>query len=66
MTVFDMDIIVTLANIELGEVAGISQLVHEVRDDKEGVCVTGGVFVEVSVVLAGVKFSILFDKEERR
>ena len=66
VTIFDADVVVPPVNIELSEVASVFQLVHEVRDEREGVGVTGGIFVEVLVVLAGVKFAIfLFDKEER-
>ena len=66
VTILDVDIIVPLVNIELGEVVSVFQLVHEVGDEGEGVGVTGGVFVEVMVVLAGAKFAIfLLDKEER-
>ena len=44
----------------------VFQLVHEVGNEREGVGVAGGVFVEVVVVLAGVEFTVfLFDKEEK-
>ena len=65
VTIFDVDIVVPPMNIELGEVASVFQLVHKVRDEREGVGVTGGMFVEVSVVLAGAKFAVSpFNKEE--
>ena len=65
--IFDADVVVSPTDIELGEVASIFQLVHKARDEREGVGVTGGVFVEVTVVLAGTEFAILFlNKEERR
>ena len=67
VTILDMDVVVPPSNVEFCEVASIFLLVHEVGDEGKGVGVTGGVFVEVSVVLARMKFSILlFDKEERR
>ena len=66
VAVFDADVVVSPVNVEFGEVASVFQLVHEVGDKGKGVGVTGGVFVEVMVVLAGAEFSILlFDKEER-
>ena len=66
VTIFDADIVVPPMNIKLGEVASVFQLVHEVRDEREGVGVAGGVFIEVAVVLAGVEFTVfLLDKEER-
>ena len=65
VAVFDTDIVVSPTNIELSEVASVFQLVHKVGDKGEGIGVAGGVFVEVSIVLAGVELSILlFDKEE--
>ena len=65
VAVLDTDIVVPPSNVKFGEVASIFQLVHEVRDKGKGVGVSGGVFVEVSVVLAGTEFAILlFDEEE--
>ena len=65
VTILDADIVVSPTNIEFSEVANIFQLVHEVRDEGKGVGVTGGVFVEISVVLAGMEFAVfLLDKEE--
>ena len=67
MTILDSDIVVSPMNVKLGEVVSVFQLVHEVGDEGEGVSVTSGVFVEVPVILARTKFSILFlDKEEGR
>ena len=64
VTICNTDIVVSLTNIELDEVASIFQLVHKVRDDREGVCVASSVFIEVAIVLARVKFAIfLFNKE---
>ena len=45
VTVFDTDIVVPPMNIELGEMSSVFQLVHEVGDEGEGVCITGGVFI---------------------
>ena len=65
VAIFDMDIVVSSMNIELGEVVSIFQLVHKVRYEGEGVCIAGGVFIEIPVVLAGTKFVIfLFNKKE--
>ena len=67
VAVFDADVVIPPANIELGEVASVFQLVHEVGDEGKGVGIAGGVFVEVSIVLARTKFSVfLLDKEEGR
>ena len=64
VAVFDADIVVSPTNVELGEVASVFQLVHEVGNEREGVSVLGGVFVKVSIILAGTKFSILLFNEE--
>ena len=66
VTILDADIVVPPSNVEFREVASVFQLVHKVGDEGKGVGVTGGVFVEVPVILARTKFSILLlDKEER-
>ena len=66
VTILDADVVVSPTNIKLGEVASIFQLVHEVGNERKRVGVTGGIFIEVSVILARTKFSILLlDKEER-
>ena len=65
VAIFDSDIVVPSMNIEFGEVMSILQLVNEVGNERKGVGIVGGVFVEVSIVLAGVEFAIfLLDKEE--
>ena len=66
VTVFDADIVVPPSDVELGEVTSVFQLVNKVRNEGKGVGVVGGVFTEVSIVLAGTEFAILLlDKEER-
>ena len=65
VTIFDMDIVVSPMNVKLGEVVNIFQLVHEVRDERERIGITGGMFIEVVVILARAEFPVfLFDKEE--
>ena len=67
VTILDVDVVVPPMNIELGEVASVFQLVHKVGDERKEIGIAGSVFIEVSVVLAGVEFAIfLLDKEERR
>ena len=66
VTVFDVDIVVPPSDVKLDEVASIFQLVHKVGDERKGVGIMGDVFIQVSVVLTGAEFSILFfDKEEK-
>ena len=51
--------------VEFGEDLGVPEFVDEVGDEGEGIGITNGMFVKVSVVLAGAKSAILlFDKEE--
>ena len=65
VTILDADIILPSTNVECSEVVSIFQLVHEVRDEREGIGVTGGMLVEVSVILTEMEFAILLlDKEE--
>ena len=65
VTILDVDIVVPPTDIKFGEVTSIFQLVNEIRNERKGVGVVGGVFVEVPVILARMEFSIfLFDKEE--
>ena len=67
MAVFNLYVVIPPPYVELGENRGVSQFVHEVRDEGEGVGVTNGVFIDISVVLAGAESSIfLFDEEEGR
>ena len=65
VTVLDVNIVVAPMNIKLGKVASVFQLVHEVRNKGKGVCISGGMFVEVAIILARAKLAIfLLDKEE--
>ena len=65
VAIFDVDIVVSPSNVELGEVVSIFQLVHKVGDEEKGVGIAGGVFIEVPVILARTEFSILLlDDEE--
>ena len=65
VAILDADVVVSPSNVEFGEVVSVFQLVHEVGNERKGVVVTGGVFVEVTVVLARAEFAVLrLDKEE--
>ena len=65
VTILDADIVVPLTNVEFGEVTNVFQLVYKVGDEREEICIMGGVFVKVLVVIAGVEFAVLlFDEEE--
>ena len=67
MAIFNSYVVIPPPYIKLGENRGMSQFVHEIRDEGEGIGVTNGVFIDVSIVLAGAKSSVfLFDEEEGR
>ena len=66
VTVLDSYIVLPPLNVEFGEDLGVSQLVYKIRDEREGVGVVNGVFIDVTVVLAGAESSVfLLNKEER-
>ena len=65
VAVLDSYIVVFPVYVKLGEDFSVSQFVYEVGDEGKGVGVTDGVFIDIAVVLAGVKSTIfLFDEEE--
>ena len=67
VTIFDSYVVVSPADVELSKYLGVSQFVHEVGDERKGVGVVDGVFVDITVVLARAESSVLlFDEEERR
>ena len=66
VAVLDLHVVVSPANIKLGENFGISQLIHKVGDEGERVGVMNGVFIDIMVVLAGAESSILFFDEKER
>ena len=51
MAIFDADIVISSADIKLGEEFGVFEFVGEVRDEGKWVGVTGGMLVQVLVVL---------------
>ena len=63
----DSDIVISPSYIKLGKDLGILEFVDEIRDQGEGIRVSNSMAVEISVILARSKASILFlDEEERR
>ena len=67
MPVFDSDIIVSPSDIKLDEKFHSLEFIDEVRDERERVCVTGGMFIDIVMVLTGLEAAIfLFNEEERR
>ena len=67
VSILDSDIVVSPSYVKLSEDLGIFEFVDEVRDQREGVCISDCMAVKVLVILTGSKASILFlDEEEGR
>ena len=65
VSILDVDIVVSLLNIKLGEVFHVFKFVNKVKDEGERIGISDGVLVQVAIVLAGAEFPVLlFDKEE--
>ena len=65
VAICDVNIVIPPVDIELGEQFGILELVDEVGDKRKWVGISGGMFVQVAVVLTGVETAIfLLNKEE--
>ena len=66
VSIFDPYVVISPADVELSENFSIPQFIYEVGDERKGIGVADGVFVDIAVVLAGAESSILlFDEEER-
>ena len=66
VAILDSYVVVSPAYVKFGEDLSISQFVYKVGDEGKRVGVSDGMFIDVTVVLAGVESSILlFNKEER-
>ena len=66
MPIFDSDIVVSPSHVEFGEDFHPLELIDEVRNEWKRVCIMDSVFVNIVIVLAGLKATVLlFDEEER-
>ena len=66
MPIFDSDIVVSPSHVEFGEDFHPLELIDKVRNEWKRVCITDSVFVNIAIVLAGLKATVLlFDEEER-
>ena len=66
MAIFDMDIVIAPVDVKFSEQFGILELINEVGDEGKRVRASNGMFVQISVVLAGKNASILlFNNEEQ-
>ena len=66
MPVFDLDIIVSPLNVKLGEDFHPLEFIDKVGNKGKRVCITDSVFINVAIVLAGSKATILLLDEEDR
>ena len=65
VSILDMGIVIFPLYIKFGKDSSVLEFINEVRDKGKGIGITNGMFIKVTVVLAGVEVSIfLFDKEE--
>ena len=53
ISVFDAYIVVTPSDVQFGEILGSFQLVDEFRDEREGIGILYGSFIEFPVILTG-------------
>ena len=66
MPIFDLDIIVSPLDVELGEDFCPLEFIDKVRNEGERVCITDSMFIDIAIVLTGSEATIfLFDKEKR-
>ena len=67
MSIFDSDVVISPTDVELGENLCPLEFIDKVGDEWERVCIMDCVFINIAVVLTGVKTTVfLFNKEERR
>ena len=65
VSIFNTDIIIPPANIKFGEDFCFLEFVNEIGDQGKRVYIMDSVFIDVAVVLTGVKTTVLlFDEEE--
>lgn len=66
MSIIDSDAVVAPSDAKLSEDFSSFEFVHKIRDEGKGIGISNSMFVQIVVVLAGAKTTILFldDKEE--
>ena len=63
---FDANVVISPTDIKLRKVGEVVEVVDEVSNKGKGISILDSVFIQVSVILYWVKFSVfLFNKEER-
>ena len=67
VSILDANVVVPPLNTKLGKDSGIFDLVSEIRDKVEGVCIFNSVTIDVSIVLArseGIGGVLFVDEKE--
>ena len=64
MSIFDVDIVISPMNVKFSEDFCFLEFVNEIRDEGEGICIADCVFINIAVILTGVKTAILLFNEE--
>ena len=61
-----MNVVISPMDVKFRKVEEVVEVVNKVSDKGEGISILDSMFIQVSVVLYWVKFSVfLFNKEER-
>ena len=60
VAIFNMDVVISPVDIELGEYFGIFEFVVEARNEGKRVGILDGMFIQVVVILAQAKTAVLF------
>jgi hypothetical protein len=66
ISVLDVDVVIAPSNVKFGKDLSSFEFVDEVRDEGKRVGIASGVGVQVSIVLTGAKFTVLFLYKEER
>ena len=60
VAIFNMDVVISPVDVELGEYFGIFEFVVEARNEGKRVGILDGMFIQVAVILAQAKTAVLF------
>ena len=62
---FDSNVVISPSYVEFGKEGKLVEIVDEIGDKRQGVCILYCMFVEIAIVLDQLKFSILLFDEEK-
>ena len=67
ITFLNTNVVVAPSNIEFGEICSFFESIDKFLDERKGILVLNGHFVQSAIILNGSKCPVLFlDEEERR